>query len=83
MVPPFIPACHVLEFACHFVACKVPEIHGFVADFGAVLRIRCTGKILIKYEQVLQHWMLCDSSRVSHPEYEALPISRLLSYMGV
>ena len=46
------PACRVLKFRCHFVAHKV--LQGFVAGLGAVLRIRCADKLLIKLESVLQ-----------------------------
>ena len=48
------PACCVLKFRCHFVAYKVLQSIGFVAGLGAVLRIRCADKLLIKHESVLQ-----------------------------
>ena len=53
-VPLFIQACHALKFPRHFVAYKVPQIHDFDADLGAVLQIRCTAKLLISRRSVLQ-----------------------------
>ena len=53
--PLFILAYQVLKFPCHFVAHKVPQNpRFFVAGLGAVLQIRCTDKLLIKRESVLQ-----------------------------
>ena len=53
----------MLKFPCHFVAYKVAQIQGFVAGLGAVLQIRCTGKILINLKVVLQLYMLRDNGR--------------------
>jgi hypothetical protein len=45
---------HALKFGRHFAAYKVPRIHGFVAELGAALQIRCTAKALIIRTPTLQ-----------------------------
>jgi hypothetical protein len=53
-------ACHALKFERHFVAYKVQQNRGFVAELGAVLQIRCTAKTLIRQKIDVADLMLCD-----------------------